>query len=203
MASPAQNFANRENSKHSTGPRTPEGKSASRENAKTHGFNAADPVLPHEDRSQFNGLLENYIADFAPRTAAEKFLVVEIAGAQWKLNRLERIEVALLSPLIDPADPTTSDAMLAQSFTDDKAANALARLDRYRNNLQRVYHRCLAQLRAARKLQNEADSTEMAETKFQKLVQRMAENPPPGYEVQSHLVPVDADPTEPAANPGS
>ena len=52
MASTAQIYANRENSKHSTGPRTPEGKAASSTNATSHGLNAADPVLPHEDRNQ-------------------------------------------------------------------------------------------------------------------------------------------------------
>src|ERR1051326_4420665 len=95
MATPAQILANRENSKHSTGPRTPEGKEISNANAKTHGFSAADPVLPHEDRSQFDALVERYESEFAPTTAHEEFLLRQMVGARWKLDRLERIEIAI------------------------------------------------------------------------------------------------------------
>ena len=56
MATTAQVLANRENSKFSTSPRTPEGKAASSPNAKTHGLSAVDPVLPHEDRNEYNAL---------------------------------------------------------------------------------------------------------------------------------------------------
>ena len=43
MATASQVFANRENSKLSTGPRTQEGKAASSHNATSHGPSAADP----------------------------------------------------------------------------------------------------------------------------------------------------------------
>src|SRR5260370_24941639 len=92
MATTAQVFANRENSKLSTGPRTPEGKAASSPNAKTHGLSAADPVLPHEDRTQFNALLERYQSEFEPASTHEEFLVSQMAGARWKLDRPEPIE---------------------------------------------------------------------------------------------------------------
>jgi len=104
MATTAQVFANRENSKLSTGPRTPEGKAASSPNAKTHGLGAADPVLPHEDRNQFNSLLEQYKSDFEPVTAHEEFLVSQMAGARWKLDRAERIETAMFAALESPDD---------------------------------------------------------------------------------------------------
>src|SRR6202051_642852 len=109
MASAAQTFANRENSKFSTGPRTPDGKAASSRNSRTHGFSAADPVLPHEDRNQFNALLERYQSDFAPTTAHEEFLVSQMTGASWKLNRLERIEVAMFAALESPGGTATTD----------------------------------------------------------------------------------------------
>src|ERR1700694_2060630 len=95
MATPAQVFANRENSKSSTGPRTPEGKQASSGNAKTNGFNAADPVLPHEDRNEFTALHERYKSDFEPASTHEEFLVSQMTGACWKLDRLQRVEVAM------------------------------------------------------------------------------------------------------------
>jgi hypothetical protein len=186
MATTAQIVANRENSKSSTGPRTPEGKAASSPDAKTHGLCAAGPVLPHEDRTQFNALLERYQSDFAPATAHEEFLVAQMAGARWKLNRAERIETAMFAALESPDDPATTEALLAQAFMDKDTASALARLDRYRASLERTYHRCARELRATRKIQNEANSTQVAEKKFEKLLKRMLDGPPPGHEFQPH-----------------
>ena len=151
----------------------------------------ADPVLPHEDRGQFKTLLAHYRSDFKPETAHQEFLVSQMAGARWKLDRLERIEIVLLTPLIDPNDPETSDAMIAQSFTDQATTAALARIDRSRAALERTYHRCARELRASQKFQNEAKSEQLAEKKFQKLVVRMMDAPPPGYICEPRLVPVD------------
>ena len=149
MATTAQVFANRENSKFSTGPRTPEGKAASSRNGTSHGLSAADPVLPHEDRDQFNALLDRYKSDFAPVTAHEEFLVSQMAGARWKLDRAERIENIMFSALESPADPATTEGLMAQAFLDNDTAGGFARLDRYRANLERTYHRCARELRHA------------------------------------------------------
>src|SRR5437879_3343285 len=141
MSSAAQIFANRENSKSSTGPRTPEGKQTSGGNAKTHGFNAADPVLPHEDRNQFNELLERYKSEIEPETAHEEFLVSQMTGARWKLDRVERIEIAMFTALESPGDGATNEARMAQAFMGKDTGNGFARLDRYRASLERTYHR--------------------------------------------------------------
>ena len=174
MATTAQAFANRENSKHSTGPQTPEGKAASSQNSKTHGFSAADPVLPNEDRNQFNELLERYKAELAPENAHEEFLVSQMTGARWKLERLERIENAMFAELEDPSE----------AFTNKETAAGFARLERYRASLERTYHRCARELRATRKEQNEPNSTQMAEKKFEKLfemlLKQQVNGPPPG-----------------------
>jgi len=201
MATTTQVFANRENSKHSTGPRTPEGKQTSSSNAKTHGLCAADPVLPHEDRDQFNALLERYQSDFAPVTAHDEFLVSQMAGARWKLDRAERIEVAMFAALESPNDPATTEALMAQAFIDKETGSGFARLDRYRASLEHTYHRCARELRATREEQNEANSTEVAEKKFEKLLKRMLDSPPPGYQFQPKLVPVDQN-GQPRANNG-
>jgi hypothetical protein len=190
MATTAQIFANRGNSKSSTGPVTPDGKAASSQNAKTHGFTAADPVLPHEDRSQFNALVERYQSDFAPETAHEEFLVGQMAGARWKLDRLERIENAMFGALESPGDTATTEALIAQAFVEKDTGNGFARLDRYRASLERTYHRAARELRATRKEQNEAKSTEMAEKKFESLLKKMMDAPPPGFEFHSKLVPM-------------
>src|SRR2546421_5172845 len=185
MATTAQIFANQENSKRSTGPRTPQGKAASSHNATADGFFAADPVLPSEDRNQFNTLFESYNSDFAPTTAHEEFLVSQMAGARWKLDRVERIEVAIFTALDNQGDPATADARMAEALLDKDFAKRLAHLERARTILERTYHRSVRELRAARKEQNEANSTQTAEKKFEKLLKRMNEEPPPDALLQA------------------
>ena len=48
MSTAAQQRANKENAKHSTGPRTAEGKQRSSQNALKHGLCALDPLIPGE-----------------------------------------------------------------------------------------------------------------------------------------------------------
>ena len=203
MSTTAQQFANRENSKFSTGPRTPEGKAASSQNAASHGLCAVDPVLPHEDRSQFNSLLEHYQSDFQPTTAHEEFLVQQMAGARWKLNRAERIENAMFAALDSPGDPATTEALMAQAFMEKETGNGFTRLDRYRASLERTYHRCARELRATRREQNEANSTQMAEKKFEKLLERSLNAAPPGFELKSKLVPIQPTGNNKPASAGS
>ena len=166
MSTTAQVLANRENSKQSTGPRTPEGKAVSSANARTHGFSAADPVLPTEDRNQFNQLLDQNKSEWKPETAHQEFLVNQMTGVQWKLDRLVRMEVDMLAALDDPT----------KAFTEKDTAAGFTRLERYRAALERTYHRCIRELRASSKMQNEANSTEMAVKKYNKLIEHMVQH---------------------------
>src|ERR1700721_1416166 len=88
--------ANRANARHSTGPRTEEGKARSRLNALKHGLLASEAanfgVEGEPARKAFEGLsdrLENY---YRPRGPIEEILVQKIAIATWRLNRLRRFE---------------------------------------------------------------------------------------------------------------
>lgn len=181
MASTAQTFANRENSKHSTGPRTPDGKAASSSNAKTHGLCAADPVLPHEDRAQFNDLLDQYRAEFAPTNIHADYLVAEMAGARWRLDRATRIENAMFAALESAPAPASADAdaHMARLFLDERTGNGFTRLDRYRAGLERTYHRCARELRALAKLQKEPNPAKDNGNKLANLLHRMSTEPPP------------------------
>lgn len=199
MATNAQNFANRENSQKSTGPRTPEGKHASSRNAVSHGLSAADPVLPHEDRDQFNALLAQYKADFSPATAHEEFLVAQMAGARWKLDRAERIEIIMLSGLGNPASvEDIPDNLIARAMMDQTDGGGLLRLDRYRASLERTYLRCSRELRAARKEQKEANAGQMAEKKFLSLFGEYLAAAPPGYELRPQLIRIEQNEPKPA-----
>ena len=166
MATTAQTLANRENSKNSTGPRTEAGKSVSSANARTHGFNAVDPVLPTEDRNQYNALLEQYKSEWAPETVHQEFLVSEMTGARWKLSRLARMESEMFAALDDPT----------RAFTDKETSAGFAKLERYRAALERTYHRCIRELRASRKERNEAKALQEAREKEERMWKSLAEH---------------------------
>jgi hypothetical protein len=89
---------------------------------------------------------------------------------------------------------------MAQAFIEKDTGNGFARLDRYRASLERTYHRCARELRATRKEQNEAKSTELAEKKFEALLKKMLDAPPPGFTFEPRLVAVDQNGQSKAAN---
>ena len=88
--------ANRANAQHSTGPRTPEGKAASRYNALTHGILARavipEALAPCEAQEAFEKVLDALTETFAPDGAVEELLVQQVAVAYWRLARLYRAE---------------------------------------------------------------------------------------------------------------
>ena len=137
------------------------------------------------ENSHFNGLLEGYKSDFAPTTVHDEFLVSQMAGARWKLDRVERIEVAIFTALDNQGDPATADARMAEALLDKDFAKRLACLERARTILERTYHRSVRELRASRKEQNKANSTQTIEKQFEKLLKKMNEEPPPDALLQA------------------
>jgi hypothetical protein len=97
MASQRQIDANRRNSRLSTGPVTPEGKAEVARNSLTHGFRSQDAVLPYENRQDFLDLLADLQAEHAPVGVLERFFVHQMASAQWRLQRIVRIETGLIT----------------------------------------------------------------------------------------------------------
>src|SRR5947207_5604298 len=75
MTKPDRAEINRRNAQKSTGPKTPEGKSRSRFNALKHGLTAKTVVLPGEDADAFQGRLDAWTVDLAPRNDLEQGLV--------------------------------------------------------------------------------------------------------------------------------
>jgi len=89
MATILQIEANRRNALKSTGPRTPEGKSAVRMNALKHGLRARTVVLPSENAEEFHQLCDDLEAEWQPQSRTEQFYLEQMAVSQWKLNRME------------------------------------------------------------------------------------------------------------------
>jgi len=95
MTSERQKAANQANARHSTGPKTSEGKAAVRLNAVRHGLLTRDVVLPEEDANAFEDLFNQVRTNLSPVGPIEEFLADRVVNAMWRLRRLERAETAL------------------------------------------------------------------------------------------------------------
>jgi len=95
MASPAQITANRANALLSTGPATPETKSAVRHNANKYGIHAESLIIPGEDPEEFEAFKEFQLDTWCPQEMAEQQCVDQLTTTLWRLNRLQNAEAQI------------------------------------------------------------------------------------------------------------
>jgi hypothetical protein len=88
--------ANRRNALNSTGPRTLNGKQASRRNALRHGFTAETVIEPLENLDEYRTFEGAIFTDYLPQTPVEQELVRRLASLFWRLRRATSIETGLL-----------------------------------------------------------------------------------------------------------
>lgn len=137
MPTDKQLNANRANAKHSTGPKSPEGKARVAANRLTHGLASRHVILPGESQQDYDDILAAILADLAPNSPIEDILAHQAAEAHWKLRRIARYEAELLERYPNP-------------FLDDEAARKLAQLSRYEASARRAFHKALEDFRRHR-----------------------------------------------------
>jgi hypothetical protein len=109
MATSKQIAANRRNALRSTGPQTPEGKAVASRNSLQHGLLAKNAVLSDECQQAFLDTLAALEAGYQPVGPVEAFLVRQMAVAQWRLDRMNRIETGLLTCRLETVRKLESD----------------------------------------------------------------------------------------------
>jgi len=137
-ASAARQIANTANAQLSTGPRTPEGKASSSQNARKHGLTASELVIGPEDSEEFGALLADYQSDVAPQGAIQQTLFDDLVAAAWNLRRIRRMETELCAGA----------ATYLDLLNDDDLQTKLDRLARHKSRIERTFHRCLKELKA-------------------------------------------------------
>src|SRR5215213_3436800 len=80
--------ANRANAVKSTGPKTPEGKAASKLNAVKHGILSREVLVSGEDHQELTALQEWFQDDLQPVGAMEVMIVGQIVATHWRLRRV-------------------------------------------------------------------------------------------------------------------
>jgi hypothetical protein len=95
MTSYRQIEANRRNALKSTGPKSEEGKQASRCNALRHGLTAETIVGSLEDAEDYKAFEAAITADYDAQSAVERELVLQLASILWRLRRATTMETGL------------------------------------------------------------------------------------------------------------
>jgi hypothetical protein len=159
MATPAQITANRVNAQKSTGPRSAEGKSASRFNALKHGIDAASLVIPGEDPADYDALDAQYHREFRPESPSELFHVDTMLRADWQKRRLLLVEADLHRTVLAE---TPGASLAAALLSESPAAKLLVRVQRQIAAHERSWYRANAEIRRARR-QAEKDNDQAFE----------------------------------------
>ncbi|MBP7937054.1 MAG: hypothetical protein KA354_20615 [Phycisphaerae bacterium] len=162
--------ANRRNAAKSTGPRTPEGKTRSRQNACQHGLLARTilmpPNQPDESLDEFTTLVSELNQQYQPRQPIENLILQRVAVAWWRLRRAYRHETACIiarrdnanhpayqyAASLNPFMPKPPDAQsLALPRNDD-----LDKLIRYESMINRQLRHDLKYLETLQKTRSES-----------------------------------------------
>ena len=154
MASSAQIIANRLNAQSSTGPRTGDGKAASRFNALKHGIDARSLVIPGEDPTELEALALDYHQQFNPQGPLEDYLVGTIVQSDWNRRRYTRIEGQVLQAQLAALGATAETPL--DAFTGAAAQLIFRRLAA----AERSYFRALKELRRAQRERSAAEEAE-------------------------------------------
>jgi hypothetical protein len=143
--------ASRRNGAKSRGPKTPEGKARSSQNALKHGLRAQKlVVLRHEDAAGYEAHEEALLAELAPEGPLQTLLARRVAAAAWRLERADRME----AELFEQQGRGDRDLGLAM-IRDCNGARAFPTLLRYRGAALAEFWRALKALKA---LQAEAEA---------------------------------------------
>jgi hypothetical protein len=129
MASPAQITANRANALLSTGPATPETKSAVRHNAIKYGIHAESLIIPGEAPEEFEAFKEFQIDAWSPEDTAEQQCVDQLTTSLWRLNRLENAEAQIWEAAMEDGT-TLGGALETKSPLLDRVGRMIDRLQR-------------------------------------------------------------------------
>ena len=154
-------LTSRLNALKSTGPKTPEGKSRSAANSRTHGAYAQSLILPGEEPADFQILLDTHLDAWKPTNAIEDIFVMEMATTLWSLRRqapaessLIRIQIQRMRPAIEVEFETVSaGGLYALAVTAlHSHGNGLSQIARQGRRLVRQYEKLTQQLLSMRQL---------------------------------------------------
>jgi hypothetical protein len=156
MSSQRRIDSSRANGALSEGPITPQGQANSQAGPTTHGLASHRLVLESESEDEFRALRKSYLTELRPATPIEFRLFDQYVAACWRLDRISKIETALLDlemtrqqaqikKEFKVCDSDTHTALAFRALRDDLTA-----ISRYEARYRRTCERALKILNALR-----------------------------------------------------
>jgi hypothetical protein len=164
MPTDKQSAASRANAQKSTGPRSAEGKAASRFNALKHGIHAETQIMFDETPEDLAELAAEFHDHYRPADPNQRLLVDTLVNNEWRLRRMRRVEASLwmhagdtfLNRNIELEAASTGNSFAAVS-------GPFVRLQQIVNSCERNYHRALKELQRAIKATDAQPDAEVAQ----------------------------------------
>jgi hypothetical protein len=130
--------ANRKNALLSSGPKTPEGKAASRANAYKHGLTGQGVITPADEADELQRRHQALLDEMAPKSERGHLLVFRIAMLTLRLERSARAETASIAMLVRHAEANHDDRMMdhAEDLFDGLAESPRKNLRRLRRSFE-------------------------------------------------------------------
>ena len=152
MPSTAQLAANKENAKHSTGPRTAKGLKASSLNAVRHGLTSQLIVFPGEDVAPYEKFKADLYRELRPQGTIEHMLADNIVNTQWRIERAVKAEANTLAlghfdavpTLIAEVEDPDRRSALVEAIAWETREKGLRNIQYHEARLQRQLVRILA-----------------------------------------------------------
>ena len=133
---PTRADINRANSRLSTGPRTPEGKTRSSRNSFKHGLYSKQLLIEGEDPAEFDQLRATLRAEHRPAKTTEEILVDELAQHFWRMRRFRALEARAWS--LENLDTWLENGLLSL-------------IQRSMASAERAFHKSLATLTSSKR----------------------------------------------------
>jgi hypothetical protein len=150
MRTAAQIEASKRNGAKSKGPVTSEGRVRSSQNAIRHGLTSHKiVVIDGESKEEWEMFQREFFLKFQPRDFVEESIVMELAVCQWRLERIWRMQVAVLDQGIADELPVIEeqyeqfDMPLVQACAHTSRKLDLQSLDQLETRISRRFHRAL------------------------------------------------------------
>jgi hypothetical protein len=136
-------FANRENARKSTGPRSEEGKRVSSANALDWGFWSEKALIAGEGEAEFAKVRASLLASMNPEGGLESLLAERITLLAWRwLQRVPRVEAELFALQLEDGTTTLGRAY----FNDCRGLGAFTKLARDERRIERSFYSALHEL---------------------------------------------------------
>ena len=154
-------LTSRLNALKSTGPKTPEGKRRSAFNSVTHAGYVQEFILPGEELSDFQLLMDTHLSTWKPTNPIEETFVNEMVTTLWRLRRqapaessLIRIQIQRMSPMISVEfESVSSHSLYALAVAAlQEHGDALNQIARQGRRLLAQYEKLTQQLLTMRQL---------------------------------------------------